>query len=145
MTESPRRRARELVLQALYASELNDAPIDEQFQDFLGEEELSAKNLKFAEEFFTLVRSKQSWADEQITVLAHNWKIDRIAEIDRIIMRMALTEMQEMPDTPVRVAMNEAIELAKKFSTAESSSFINGILDGYVKGQEQAGKEQGPA
>ena len=53
---------------------------------------------------------------------------------------MALTEIQEMPDTPVKVALNEAIELAKKFSTAESSSFINGILDSYVKGQELSGK-----
>ncbi|MFZ1683133.1 MAG: transcription antitermination factor NusB [Candidatus Zixiibacteriota bacterium] len=141
MSDSPRRRARELVLQALYASVSNDAPVGEQFQDFLEDEELSAKNLKFAEEFYALVKSKQEWADEQIKQLAHNWNIDRIAEIDLIILRMALTEMHDMPDTPIRVAMNEAIELAKKFSTAESSSFINGILDGFVKGQELLGKE----
>jgi transcription antitermination protein NusB len=136
MSESPRRRARELVLQALYASEVTEAGSDELFPDILGEEELSPKNLRFASDFFALVRSHQEWADSQITILAHNWKIERIAEIDRIIMRMALTELHEMPDTPVKVALNEAIELAKKFSTAESSSFINGILDGWVKGQE---------
>lgn len=140
MSESPRRRARELVLQALYASDINDAPAEELFLKLLGEEGLSAKNLRFAQEFFDLVQSKQEWADSQISLLAHNWNIDRIAEIDLIILRMALTEIQEMADTPVKVALNEAIELAKKFSTAESSSFINGILDSYVKGRELSGK-----
>jgi transcription antitermination protein NusB len=140
MSESPRRRARELVLQALYAAEINDSPAEDLFLKLLGEEELSAKNLTFAREFFALVRGKQEWADSQISILARNWNIERIADIDLIIMRMALTEIQEMPDTPVKVALNEAIELAKKFSTAESSSFINGILDGYVKGQELSGK-----
>lgn len=140
MSESPRRRARELVLQALYAAEINDAPAEDLFRKLLGEEELSPKNLTFAREFFALVRRKLEWADSQISILARNWNIERIADIDLIIMRMALTEIQEMPDTPVKVALNEAIELAKKFSTAESSSFINGILDGYVKGQELSGK-----
>lgn len=140
MSESPRRRARELVLQALYASDINDAPAEDLFLKLLDEEELSPKNLRFAQAFFDLVRSKQQWADSQISLLAHNWNIERIAEIDLIILRMALTEIQEMPDTPVKVALNEAIELAKKFSTAESSSFINGILDSYVKGQELSGK-----
>ena len=140
MSESPRRRARELVLQALYACDVHDSPSDDLFLKLLDGEELSPKNLQFARDFFGLVRSKQEWADSQISQLAHNWNIERIAEIDLIILRMALTEISQMPDTPVKVALNEAIELAKKFSTAESSSFINGILDSFVKGQEITGK-----
>jgi len=84
-------------------------------------------------QFFLLVRKYKDWADRVIGELAEHWKVERIALIDRILLRMALVELREMPDTPVKVAINEAIELAKKYSTGESSSFINGILDRYAK------------
>ncbi|PWB76441.1 transcription antitermination factor NusB [candidate division GN15 bacterium] len=133
MTDAPRRRARELVLQALYACDVGENDPDDVKQRIIADDSLSARNLEFARGMFALVREHQNWADEQITQLATNWDINRIAELDRIVLRMAIVELNFMPDTPVKVAINEAIELAKRFSTGESSSFINGILDSFAK------------
>lgn len=133
MADAPRRRARELVLQALYACEIGENDPEEVQLRIIADDALSARNLEFARGMFALVRQHQAWADAQITLLATNWDINRIAELDRIVLRMAIVELNHMPDTPVKVAINEAIELAKKFSTGESSSFINGILDSFAK------------
>ena len=133
MSESPRRHARELVLQALYASEFgNDSP-DEALKRLLDAEKLTEKNTEFARHLYAQVLKRADWADEQIQRLAQNWDIRRIAAIDRVVLRMALIELEEAPDVPVKVILNEAIELAKKFSTKESSAFVNGILDTFVK------------
>ena len=84
-----------------------------------------------------MVRGNAEKADEYIAGLAENWHLERIAAIDRNILRMAITELEMIPDTPVKVVLNEAIELAKKFSTIESSKFVNGILDNFVKQYRQ--------
>ena len=133
MAEAPRRRARELVLQALYACEIGESDADDIRRRVIADDILSPRNLEFARNMYDLVRQNQAWADAQITQLATNWDISRIADIDRIVLRMAIVELNNMPDTPVKVAINEAIELAKRFSTGESSAFINGILDSFAK------------
>jgi N utilization substance protein B len=132
MVEAPRRRARELVLQALYACDIGENDPEEVKLRVIVDDTLSPRNLEFAREMFSLVRQHQSWADAQISALAINWDINRIAELDRLVLRMAIVELNYMPDTPVKVAINEAIELAKRFSTSESSAFINGILDSFA-------------
>jgi len=129
---SPRRRARELVLQSLYALEIGEADLKFVQSDILDDPALSNKNRAFVGQFFDLVRDKTEWADQIISELSANWDIDRLAAIDHIILRMALVELNHMPDSPVRVCINEAIELGKKFSTAGSASFINGLLDSYA-------------
>lgn len=136
LSDSPRRRARELVLHGLYACEVTENDPREVVLQIIKDETLSGKNQEYAKGLFTRVRELKEWTDQQIALLAVNWKLERFAEIDRIILRMAMTELREMPDIPVRVVINEAIELAKKYSTAESASFINGILDSYVKKSE---------
>ncbi len=136
LSDSPRRRARELVLHGLYACELSENDPRDVLKQIVGDSALSEKNQTYAKALFTKCREISEWADQQITQLATNWKIERFAELDRIILRMAITELREMPDIPMRVVINEAIELAKKYSTAESSGFINGILDSYVKKTE---------
>ena len=70
--------------------------------------------------------------DAEIVRLAENWDLDRIAVVDRIILRIALAEIHYMPDIPEKVAINEAIDLAKLYSTLDSSSFVNGILDAAI-------------
>jgi N utilization substance protein B len=132
MDDSPRRRARELVLKRLYAAEVDEIEPDDIIERIVDEDSLSKKNIEFARNFFLLVRKQKDWADGVISSLADNWEVERIATIDRLILRMALVEMTETPDIPIGVAINEAIELAKKYSTGESYSFINGILDKYV-------------
>ena len=137
MGESPRSRARELVLKGLYAEEVGDVPSDEVVARILVDDELGESALDFARKLYQLVRENRSWADKRISHLARNWELDRIAAIDRNILRMAMTELKVMVDVPVKVVLNEAIELAKRYSTAESSAFVNGILDSFVKNSEE--------
>jgi len=132
VSESPRRHARELVLQALYAVDCGNGQPEESLSGLLATESLSEKNAAFARQLFATVWRRREWADEQIKRLSTNWDISRVASIDRAILRMAVVELTEMPDVPVNVVLNEAIELAKKFSTRESSRFVNGILDSFV-------------
>lgn len=131
--ESSRSRARELVLQALYACEHGESDPDEAFEDISAEDPLNEKNTEFAVHLLHLVLENGEAADIHISELAENWHLERIAAIDRSILRMAITELELIPDTPIKVVLNEAIELAKKFSTIESSKFVNGILDNFVK------------
>jgi transcription antitermination factor NusB len=137
MEESPRRRARELVLKRLYAAEIGEIESDDVLENVVDERNLGKKNYAFSREYFLLVRKKSQWADTVITELAENWDVERIAAIDRIIIRMALVELTEMPDVPVKVVINEAIELGKKYSTHGSSAFINGILDSFARNNEK--------
>lgn len=144
MKQSPRRRARELVLKALYASEYGEAQPEESFAEIIKDQKLSDKNLQFTRTLFTLVREHLAWADEQIAELAEHWDVNRIAAIDHTILRMALVELEHIPDIPLKVVLNEAIELARKFSTSESPAFVNGILDGYVKKMEKPSRSKLP-
>lgn len=132
---APRRRTRELVLKALYAAECGEEEPSRSLEELLAESDLSEKNSRFARDFVSLVQTHREWADNEIARLAHNWKINRLAAIDRTIMRMALVELEHIGDTPFKVAINEAIELARTFSTSKSPHFVNGILDGFVKGK----------
>jgi N utilization substance protein B len=140
MTErpSPRRLARELVLQSLYASESGETQPEEIFADIIKDQGLKEKNVLFARTLFSLTRQHSDWADEKIAKLSEHWDVNRIAAIDHTILQMALVELEHVPDTPVKVVLNEAIELARKFSTSESPGFVNGILDGYVKRMKKA-------
>jgi len=135
---SARTRARELVLQTLYAVECGADEPDERFASIIDDEELSDATVKYARDLLTLARQHADWADGQITELAANWELDRVAKIDRFILRLAMVELKYLVDVPMKVVLNEAIELAKKFSTPQSSSFVNGILDSFAKKQEQA-------
>ncbi|MBU0984743.1 MAG: transcription antitermination factor NusB [candidate division Zixibacteria bacterium] len=137
MSESPRSRARELVLKGLYAEEVGDIPHDEVLARIIVADDLSQLALEFARTLYAQVRENRAWADEHISQLARNWDLDRIAAIDRNILRMAMVELKVMVDVPVKVVLNEAIELAKRYSTAESSAFVNGILDSFVKSSEE--------
>lgn len=130
---SPRHRARELVLQALYALSVTEDQNDETVGAIIKDDTLSDKALGFARALYDTVRRNRDWADSTIQSLAENWRLERLAQIDRSILQMALVEMKESPDVPFKAVINEALELAKTFSTADSAAFINGILDSFVK------------
>jgi len=144
MKGSSRSLVRELVLQCLYACEHGEKEPEQVFEDIIGSEQLSEKNASFARMLMFAVLEDASVADEHIARLADNWRLNRIAAIDRSILRMAIVELERIPETPVKVVLNEAIELAKKFSTTESSRFVNGILDKYARQRdgESAADEQ---
>ena len=133
MNRSPRSRARELVLQGLYALEVGGGEPDDIAARVVVDEELDLTSINFARHLFHEVLRSREWTDRAISELAHNWRLERIAVIDQIVLRMAMTELRTMPDVPVKVVLNEAIELVKQYSTAESSGFVNGILDAFLK------------
>jgi N utilization substance protein B len=136
----PRRKARELTLQALYAAEHGSGSAAEAFAGLAEDKSLSEKNIEFSRRLFDETMARQDWADGHISRLARNWRIERINAIDRTILRMAMCEFEVFSDVPAKVVINEAIELAKTFSTPESSSFVNGILDSFVKNADDTSR-----
>lgn len=124
-----RRQAREVVLKALYAYEIHPRPPGEIIGEIISERALEPELLDFAHAYLDIVLAHMAEIDADISRLAENWQLERIAIIDKIILRMALAELHYMSDIPEKVAINEAIDLAKEYSTLESSAFVNGILD----------------
>lgn len=126
---STRHRAREYVLKALYALEQGGQTREEIRASIIDKSGLDANGIDFSQRLFDLVCANLKKIDNQIVRLATNWTLERIAIVDKNILRMAICEAEYMPDIPLKVAINEAIELAKKYSTFDSASFVNGILD----------------
>lgn len=133
MSESPRHTARILVLKAIYAGEHGIEKAKSSLQTFIEEEKLPEPAQRFAFQLLELTEKNLVWANEYIIKLAENWTLERMAAIDRMILQMALVELKFVVDTPEKVVINEAIEIAKEYSTNESSRFINGILDRFLK------------
>jgi N utilization substance protein B len=124
-----RTRCREVALQALYLAEHHGpdpTPVALAFvEERLGEPRLR----KIARRYVAGVRSRLGEIDALIAARAENWRIDRMALIDRNILRLAVFEFLHCPKVPVKVAINEAVELAKRFGSGQSGRFVNGILN----------------
>jgi len=133
---SARRKARELVLKCLYARDSTEESPQSIFESLKADARLGEKPLAFAHDLFFLILKNVSQIDFEIGRHAENWDISRVAAIDKNIMRIAICELLFMPDIPFRVSIDEAIELAKKYSTGESSAFVNGILNAIFKAHE---------
>lgn len=84
---------------------------------------------QFARELVASASSRAAEIDELITSASKNWRIERMSRVDRNILRLGVCELVAFRDVPVKVVINEAVELAKRFGTAESSAFVNGVLD----------------
>ena len=125
-----RRHVRETVLQALYALKQSGDSVqyitDSVIKDALGPEKEARR---FAEKLFFRTLENEPELDEVIIKHIKNWEIQRLALIDRLILKMALCEFLYFDEIPTKVTINEAIEIAKKFSTGKSGRFVNGILD----------------
>lgn len=131
-----RHRVREMVLSCLYAAEAEAGAPEEILKIRLQDDNLDEKEKEFARALFDKTFSNRAKLDGEIEPKLKNWKLSRIALLDRIIMRMALAEWHFFPDIPEKVSIDEAVELSKKFSTAESGHFVNGILDAIFKDPE---------
>ncbi len=130
---SIRRHARELALQSLYQSELNGKPLGESFALLRDHFEANKRALPYAGELVAGLVAELGEIDRRISGQADNWRMERMSLIDRNIIRIAAYELCFRPDIPVRVVINEALEVAKRFSTDEAAPFINGILDAIGK------------
>jgi len=124
-----RRAARELALQALYAEELTGYPLAQVIEDVISISELAEELKHFARDLFIAAALHRDELDKFIQDKSENWDFERIAIIDRLIIRMAICEFKYFNDIPPKVSISEAIEIAKRYSTDDSSAFVNGILD----------------
>ena len=127
-----RRLGRAYALQLLYARD-NDASADVAnaagawANDF--ELELDSEAVAFARQIAEAASANTVAIDEQIVACSKNWRIDRMSRVDRNILRLGACELMHFRDVPTKVVINEGVELAKRFGAAESSAFVNGVLD----------------
>ena len=133
-----RSRGREVALQVLYQVEQNPGISPDEILRFIERRLLKDRKLcEFTEALTAGVKEHQTALDAMISKVAENWRLDRMAAIDRNILRLGAYEMLHCPEVPAKVAINEALELAKRYSTAQSSRFVNGILDRVLQWQSQ--------
>ena len=131
-TTHPRRKARELTMQALYALEINNG-FPQDVLALCNDSFNNSENDIYTRELFNCVVEKQSWADDLISQCLENWEYGRVAILDKILLRMGVSEIYHIDDVPPKVSISEMVEIAKVYSTEESSSFVNGILDTIYK------------
>ena len=128
-----RSTSRRLAMQALYQAESAGIGIDESLKNiFSSEQELVPATVEFAEKLARAAWADRGASDKTITKLAIDWPLDRIGKVDRAILQLALHELKNK-ETPASVVVDEAVELAKKYSSLEASKFINGILGTYLR------------
>lgn len=128
MSQLKRRDLRIAVMQVLYAHEISKDPIDKVKKDLLpeiGEEESS----EFVNQLIDLVLKNEELLDKMILEKVVNWELERMALIDKIVLRMGVTELLYFPEIPPKVSINEAIDISKDYCTRNSGKFVNGILD----------------
>lgn len=131
-----RRKAREYALQMLYQYDISQQSSG-LFDGFWSDKVVQDDIREFANNIVDGVIKNLSMIDEKIRLSASNWSVDRMAVVDRNILRMAIFELLYIRDIPAKVTINEAIEIAKRYGVEESGSFVNGILDRVVKDHQE--------
>jgi len=139
---SSRRKARELALQMLFQQDLNKVAAEEVLELFWEVHPAEPGNRKFAELLFKATLENRSHIDELIRRHAQHWRLERMAAVDRNILRLSVSEFL-YTETPHVVVIDEAVEIARRFSTAESSQFVNGILDAVREEMEDRPVKEG--
>jgi N utilization substance protein B len=133
----PRTKARALALQALYEIDVANHPPAEVFRERLEETPLTAELSEFAGRIIFGILPLKADLDQTIAKYAPDWPFDQIAAIDRNILRMACWEIAVYQDTPIKVAINEAVEIAKHYGSDSASRFINGVLGSLAEHQHE--------
>lgn len=140
-----RTRARELALQFLYMLDLRAGDFLHEAEEFVRGEEPDEQTADFALRLVRGTAGERDAIDDIIRSVAQNWDIERMAVIDRNVLRLATFELLHCDDIPPKVSINEAIELGKRYSTQNSGGFINGILDKIKDRFAGAPGDKGPA
>ena len=133
-----RRTARELALKFLYQTEFNSNSPDSELNSFCDRANVSEEVQNFTQALIRNILFHKKEVDELLQKISANWAPDRMAVIDKNILRLGICELLFDPTTPPKVVINEAVEIAKKFGTEESPDFINGILDKVFKDSKVA-------
>ena len=140
MAQPKRTKARERAVQALYQIDVAATDLDEALSRFWKSfEPVEREVMQVAEELVRGVARHRRELDATIEAVSQNWRLDRMARVDRNVLRLAAFELLHRGDVPVKVVINEAIELGKKFGSESSGAFINGVLD-RVAGALPAGR-----
>jgi len=140
-----RTRARELAMQALYQLDVQRTELIERLQgEFFFEAECDERTRRLAWEWTQGTWGHLTECDEQIAASTIRWQFSRLSPVDKSILRLAVYQLTFCPDIPPKVVINEAIELAKKYSTEKSGPFVNGVLDAVLR-KLRAGQQNGPA
>jgi transcription antitermination protein NusB len=124
-----RRKGRELAVQALYQIELTGESSAAAVRLFFERADASVRAKEFAATLVDGVRAHQAQLDELITQASEHWRFERLSRVDLNVLRVAAYELSHTPKVPTSVAIDEAIEIARRFGTEESAEFVNGILD----------------
>lgn len=128
-----RRQGREAALKTLFQVELGGVQPEFALKTTCEEDKVPNPDADFARELVTGVLGRLNEVDQIIGRFSSEWSVERMAAIDRSILRVACFELMFRPDIPVAVAINEAVELAKKYSTPEAARFINGVLSAVAR------------
>jgi N utilization substance protein B len=139
-----RKASREVAMKLLYQFEFQSDNKEDQIMDAQEEQGLHQKDMEYVRDVVGGVHQYISSIDEQIEKNAKGWKLSRISKVDLSILRLALYEIHYRKDIPYNVTVNEAVELAKKFSSEESGAFINGILGSVTKVLEPTNEKSSP-
>lgn len=132
-----RKKSRQCAMKILYQMSISKETVEECIQNFIEntEENIKILDLEYIREIINGVEENKSTLDEKISKYLIKWKINRLSKVDLCILRICTYEMLFKTDIPYKVAINEAIELAKEYSGSESPSFINAVLDKFVKNE----------
>ena len=130
-----RQKSREKAMELLFSMELSKNSYDETIETFIEDYEMDLKTIdvEYIKNVLKVVTDNLGTIDDKILSSLVNWKLDRISKVNLTILRLAVGEMLFIEDVPGGAAINEAIELTKKYSDDKSSSFINGVLDKILK------------
>jgi len=135
LTAGPRRKSRELAMQMLYQSDIGRQTPDQVRANFwLAADEVEEEVRGFAEDLFRVAIAHHEKIDELIVANSKNWRLERMPAVDRNLMRMAVAEMIGFKGTPFPIVLNEALEIARRYSAPESINFLNGMLDTIAHG-----------
>jgi N utilization substance protein B len=129
MTSSARRKGRELALQVLYQLEMSGGGLEQALQSFAESFEHGAKAREFGAALVRGVLARREEIDRCMADASEHWRLERLSRIDANVIRIAVYEMTADAPLPREIAINEAIEVVKKYGTAESAAFVNGVLD----------------
>ena len=129
-----RRKSRELTLQMLFQADMGKQPAEQVRKSFWDERKETDEEVRgFADDLFRIAQERGPEIDAIIERNAQRWRMDRMAAVDRNVLREAVAEFLAYPDTAKAIVINEAIEIARKYSSPEAVNFINGVLDSVAK------------
>jgi N utilization substance protein B len=129
-----RRKSRELTMQMLFQGDLGKQTPEEVRRLFwMSRDDVDAETRGFAEDLYRVATTRQAEIDGLIEAHAQNWRLERMAVVDRNVLRAAVAEMLGYPNTPAAIVINESLEIARRYAAPESVQFLNGVLDAIAR------------